>query len=322
MLRWTRTLAVGVLGVDDLGRADTAGLGVERPVQRVAEDRRRRAGLRVGLERQRPGVQARDAEDGDVVVRIERQRVGGQVGRVAAELDGGVALPGDDVRVRDDDTRGRDPAASLDPEPARGPDACARRCRRAPMTPLVRRIAAFGRATSASGPVTDGSGSKRASALRIPPDGGSSVLSSWRIADCCMSRRSGIEPEASSATAPTIHAIPSPTHAVSAAPSSPSIVRSPGRRSGGSGMDPESLKATREHPAGEQRAEQTEQRRVLRVRSTGQQQRSEPRADERAEPEADERQRTDDEALHVAVEGEQRRERNDQPVDAGHPIGD
>ena len=46
-----------------------------------------------------------------------------------------------------------------------------------------------------------------------------------------MSVRSGRDADASRATAPMIQAIPRPTHAVSAAPSSPSTVRRPGIRS-------------------------------------------------------------------------------------------
>ena len=42
--------------------------------------------------------------------------------------------------------------------------------------------------TSGDGPAIDGSGSRRASALRIGPDGGSSTLSSRRIAERWMSR--------------------------------------------------------------------------------------------------------------------------------------
>ena len=98
------------------------------------------------------------------------------------------------------------------------------------MTPGARAIPRGGAGTSAAGPRTDGSGSIRASACRIGPDGGSNSLSPLRIADCWMSRRSTSELVDWNAIAPTIHAIPSATDAVSAAPSSPSTMRSPGRR--------------------------------------------------------------------------------------------
>ncbi len=87
-----------------------------------------------------------------------------------------------------------------------------------------------GAGTLAAGPRTDGSGSIRASACRIGPDGGSSSFSPWRIAERWMSRWSTAELVDCSAIAPTIHAIPSATDAVSAAPSTPSTIRSPGSR--------------------------------------------------------------------------------------------
>ena len=101
-----------------------------------------------------------------------------------------------------------------------------------------------------------------------------------------------------------IHAIPRPTHAVSAAPNRPST---PAARAaqGGAGPQAESLEAACEHAAGEQRADQAEQWRVLRMGSPWQQQRPEARAEERAEGEPDEREGTDDEPLEVAVEREQ-----------------
>ena len=169
------------------------------------------------------------------------------------------------------------------------------------------RIPASGAGTSAAGPRTAGSGSKRASALRIGPDGGSSWLSSRRIAERWMSARSGGEPEDWSATAPTIHAIPRPdARGQRRARAAPSTVRRPGSRSAERACTPMPSKPAGQHPARQQRAEQAEQRRVLRVRAAGQHQRRQPRADERAEREADQRQRADDEALHVAVERQQR----------------
>ena len=102
---------------------------------------------------------------------------------------------------------------------------------RAAATPPERRTRREGPATSAAGPCTDGSGSSRASASRIGPDGGSSWSSARRIVDPRRSERSGVEPVESSATAPTIQAMPRPTQAVSAAPSSPSICLKPGIRS-------------------------------------------------------------------------------------------
>ena len=53
----------------------------------------------------------------------------------------------------------------------------------AALTPGVRAMRGGGAETSGDGPAIEGSGSRRASALRIGPDGGSSTLSSRRMAD-------------------------------------------------------------------------------------------------------------------------------------------
>ena len=135
-----------------------------------------------------------------------------------------------------------------------------------------------------------------------------------------MSARRLSEPDDCTAIAPMIHAIPSPTHAVSTAPSSPSTVRRPGNRSSERACTAEPLEAAGEHAAGEQRAEQTEQRRVLRVRAAREDQRRQPGPEERADREPGERQRPDDEALHVPVQGEQHDEGDDHPVDRGHAV--
>ena len=87
-----------------------------------------------------------------------------------------------------------------------------------------------GAATFAWGPRTEGSGSIRASACRIAPDGGNRLLSPRRMAERWMSCRSTFEFDDCRAIAPTIQAIPKATDAVRAAPSSPSTVRSPGSR--------------------------------------------------------------------------------------------
>ena len=85
-----------------------------------------------------------------------------------------------------------------------------------------------GGATSGEGPETWGSGSRRASAFRIGPDGGSSVFSSRRIAERWMSARSLLALGAWAATAARIHTMPRPSAALSAAPSSPSSSPRPG----------------------------------------------------------------------------------------------
>ena len=122
----------------------------------------------------------------------------------------------------------RDPARALDAQAAgraQDPhDAAGRRSRppdraRSPRAAPARRP---------SGPSMCGNGSKRASALRIEPDGGSTALRRCRISERWMSRRSSRTPGVCSATAPTIHARPSAIAALSSAPSKPSSVRTPG----------------------------------------------------------------------------------------------
>ena len=81
----------------------------------------------------------------------------------------------------------------------------------------------------APGPVTDGNGSNRASALRRSRDGRTS-LSAARIAERWMSRRRLRAPGVWSAIAPTTHATPRPTAAISTAPISPSTIPNPGAR--------------------------------------------------------------------------------------------
>jgi hypothetical protein len=93
-----------------------------------------------------------------------------------------------------------------------------------------RATAARGAGTSAFGPSMVGNGSKRASALRIGPLGGRTSLSRLSTAERWMSPRSSRAPGVCSATAPNSHARPSPTHALSSAPSSPSTIPSPGSR--------------------------------------------------------------------------------------------
>ena len=74
-------------------------------------------------------------------------------------------------------------------------------------------------------PWTAGNGSKRASALRKPPDGGRWSFSDERIFERWMSRRSPRAPGVCSATAPNSHATPSPTAASKIAP--PALSRTP-----------------------------------------------------------------------------------------------
>ena len=89
-----------------------------------------------------------------------------------------------------------------------------------------RAIAELGGLTSTGGPEKLGKGSIRASALRIDPEGGSASLSCRRTAERWTARRTSGSCELWRATAPPIQAMPSATHAVSAAPSAPSRMSS------------------------------------------------------------------------------------------------
>ena len=192
--------------------------------------------------------------------------VGRQLRRIAAHLHGGVGLAGDDVGVGHHQARARRPSRcprSRARTPCRAP---ARRSARRRGPPGAVAMPGGGGGTCAAGPVTDGSGSNRASAFRIGPDGGRIWLSSRRIAERWMSVRSVVEPVDSSATAPRIHAIPSPTQAVSAAPSRPSTGAQPGQPERRAGVEAEPLEPAGEHAPRQQRAEQPEQRCVLGVR--------------------------------------------------------
>src|SRR3954449_8038841 len=102
-------------------------------------------------------------ENGNVVRGIEADRVRRELGGRAEWIDHCVVLAGDDVRRRDDDSWGGDPARASMPSPHAVPrirttlGAAAR-------TPGTRRTCGFGGGTCASGPPSAGNGSNRASA--------------------------------------------------------------------------------------------------------------------------------------------------------------
>ena len=241
-----------------------------------------------------------------------------QSGARSVDLDRGVRLAGHDVGVGHDQLRRRHPAAALHAEATRGPvhadDARAGRPHAAtwpaPDASGRRRWPPVHGPTAADRSVPERQESGRTEAAADRARAGSSTR--W------MSARSGADADESSATAPMIHAMPSPTHAVSAAPSSPSTCLKPGTRSAERTREPRPLQAAGEHAAGQQRAEQPEQRRVRGMRSAAEQQRRQAGAEKRAERETDERQHPDDESLVVSVEGQQGGEADDHPVQTGH----
>ena len=88
-------------------------------VQREAEDRRRRTGLGIALELERRRVEPRDAQHGEVVARVERDRLRFQPGLPALGQHARVVLAGDDVGVGDHDAGLGHPARALDADAAR-----------------------------------------------------------------------------------------------------------------------------------------------------------------------------------------------------------
>ena len=141
---------------------------------------------RGGLERERAARGARrpgDAQDRDVVAsgrRRPRARRSARPG--AAHLDARVVLAGDDVRVRHHEPVAPRPSPSPRRRARTRCRAPARRCAAAPRPPGRARSPPAAAARRASGPRCAGNGSKRASALRSGPDGGSTALSARRIA--------------------------------------------------------------------------------------------------------------------------------------------
>ena len=117
---------------------------------------------------------------------------------------------------------------ALDRQPAGGAEHAHDAARGAPAPRRCARSRLRARRRPATGPVIDGSGSSRASAFRIGPDGGSTWLSSRRIAERWMSARSAVCPGVWPATAARIHTMPRPSAAPSSAPSIPSSSPMPG----------------------------------------------------------------------------------------------
>ncbi len=183
--------AVGVLGEHRLRAPDAPGLHVEGPVLAGSRGSPRACPM-AGLGARLQGGQAEfaTAQHGDVVGRVEGDRAR------AARPGGGRRPP------RSCPARRRRRGRWSRPRPARPPSrsprsparrrcrARARRCARPPARRARARCAGAGGATSGEGPVIEGSGSSRASALRIGPDGGSTSFSSRRIAERWMSARS------------------------------------------------------------------------------------------------------------------------------------
>ena len=210
---------------------------------------------------------------------------------LAAELDRRVVLARHHVGVRHHDPVAGDPAASLHAQPARGAEHAAPRCGRRARTCGSRAIFEFGGGTFAAGPRIDGNGSKRASAWRIGPDGGSTAFSSLedlraldRLAQLARARRlerhRARDPDEEQPEAGHQHAAADPVEQPS------SLARAAG--AGGSRAPPAPRRTAAPSISAPIRANE---RRVRRVRAVLEEQRPEPRAEEGADREADQRQR-------------------------------
>ena len=226
-------------------------------------------------------------------------------------------LAGDDVRVRDHEAGRRDPAAALDPEPARGAedldDARARvldaasgenpsrRRRHVRFRTAHRRDRVDPRERVQQRP------RGRQQLVQLLEDRRAlDVLAQHRRSRRLVGHRPDDprDPERHRGRQRRAeHAVDHPQ---------------PGHSQENAGARPETLEAAGQHRAREQRPDQAEQRRVLRVRAARQHERPEVTSEERADAEADQRQGADDEALGVAIQGKQHREGHDQPVDFCH----
>ena len=223
-----RAFAVRVLGEHRLGLADPPGARLERPVERIADDRDRGAGLWV-LQPQRRRVEAVDAQHRDVVVRVERDRLGPQ--RAAARRhDLGVLLARDDVRRRDDEPVGRDPAAALDAEPAGGAEHAHDARRRRAHARACASTRGSGGSVGTGGPAKLGNGSIRASAFSSER-GGTISFSCCSTYERCTARRRSAWPGSCSAIAPSTQTIAKPISAPATTPPAESSARTPRARS-------------------------------------------------------------------------------------------
>ena len=291
MLPQHRPVAVGVLGVD--------GLGLRR-----SGPARRRTGRRADSRGSPPACPAagwrRAAAAGSCRpgTRSTAMSSCGSKTIASASSPGGlppictvgVGLAGDDVGVGHHQVRAPRPSRCPRSPGRRPSPAPAPRCAGAALTPGAREDSARRRRHVGRRPADRGQRVEPGQRVEDRPGRRQQLVElprGWPSAGC---RASDCELVDWSAIAPTIQAIPSPTQAVSTAPSSPSTVRSPGNRSAARARAAETLEPAGQHAARQQRPEQAEQRRVLGVRAARQDQRREPGPEERADPEPEQRQ--------------------------------
>ena len=271
-------------------------------------------GSRGDVERRR--VEPRNAQDGDVVARVERDRLRVEARLRPARQHARVVLAGDDVRVGDDDARPRRPS----PSPRRRRRTRSRgsspRCapRRAHLAGRARSPARGG-GTRACGPSMCGNGSSARERVeqrpgrrqhRVEPAQDRRALD---VARGCPAPRC-------SATAPSTQATSSPTHAVSTAPSAPSTAAKAGERTRRAAARP----PPRSPPPARRRPRSRRPARIAGAHARLAAAPSTSGAIRVPEPgaggEADQRERAGDEALRPAEEREQHDRADDHPVDA------
>ena len=185
-------------------------------------------------------------------------------------------------------------------------------------------IAAFGTATSASGPRTTGRGSTRRRTLSSGPEGGITSFNAARIADCWTLSRT-LRPSLPlrwSATAPNPQAMNSPSPTRTTAPPKPSSApeRAPCPRRDQRVRD--SVEGDREEGADQDPGRDGDERRVLGLRAAVEQLGPDPGAERRPADEPGERQGAGDQAALVSDRREGEHEDGDPDVDQVHPPGD
>ena len=229
-----------------------------------------RAGGGGAGEAQRRQPEAGDAEDREVVARVEEDRRSPAAPTPSPPISTVVSLsPGDDVGV------GQHLIAARSPSPSprsRGRTRCRRRGRRCgarrESAGVVRRRAAAGCRPACRRRRCSGSGSIRASALSTTPEGGISSSRRRRIAERSTSIRSASVPGSETTITPSTHATPSATAALRAAPAIPSMSPRNGHAQATAQPRSEAVHADRQDRAGGHRARagRTPARRARRSR--------------------------------------------------------
>ena len=193
--------------------------------------------------------------------------------------------------------------------------------RRAARTSGSSAIAGSGARTSGWGPRMPGNGSKRASVLSSGPLGrqrGVELLEDHRALDrlAQLARARGVQGHRSGQPH---QPEPDRGHQHRAAYA---VERAQPLPEPAAQAKAQHLQRRGQDAADQQRAHQSEQRRVRRTRTLGEEHRPHSRAEEAAGHEPGERECANDQALRVPPDGHDEREGHDDPVDPGHPTAE